>query len=87
MSLPAYVVDGPTERGVGAPPVALLGGSLGSTVDMWLPQVPRLSRRLRVVRFDLRGHGGSPCPPGPYTVDDLGGDGVVRVVLRVMLLA
>ena len=67
MSLPAYVVDGPTEpltRSAEAP-VLLVGGSLGSTVDMWLPQLPRLSRRLRVVRFDLRGHGRSPVLPGP----------------------
>jgi 3-oxoadipate enol-lactonase len=76
MSLPAYVVDGPTEplSGSAGAPVLLVGGSLGSTVDMWLPQVPRLSRRLRVVRFDLRGHGRSPVLPGPCTVDDLGGD-------------
>jgi len=67
--LPAHVVDGPAQA-----PVLLLGGSLGSTVQMWSPQVPRLSQRLRVVRFDHRGHGGSPCPPGPYTVEDLGGD-------------
>lgn len=26
------------------------------------------------MRFDLRGHGGSPVPPGPYTIGDLGGD-------------
>jgi 3-oxoadipate enol-lactonase len=69
----SYVVDGPTDGGHDAP-VLLLAGSLGSTVDMWLPQVPRLSRRMRVVRFDHRGHGGSPVPPGPYTVDELGHD-------------
>jgi 3-oxoadipate enol-lactonase len=81
MTLPAYVVDGPTAPLTHAAqaPVLLLAGSLGSTVDMWLPQVPRLSRTLRVVRFDHRGHGRSPVPPGPYTVDDLGGD-----VLRLM---
>ena len=69
----SHVVDGPAEGGHDAP-VLLLGGSLGSTVDMWLPQVPRLSRRMRVVRFDHRGHGGSPVPPGPYELDDLGRD-------------
>jgi 3-oxoadipate enol-lactonase len=64
-----FIVDGPPDT-----PTLLLGGSLGSSTDMWLPQVPRLARRLRVVRFDHRGHGRSPVPPGPYTVDDLGGD-------------
>jgi 3-oxoadipate enol-lactonase len=26
------------------------------------------------VRFDLRGHGGSPVPPGPYSLADMGAD-------------
>jgi 3-oxoadipate enol-lactonase len=67
--IPAHVVDGPAEA-----PVLVLGPSLGSTVEMWRPQIAALSRSLRVVRFDYRGHGRSPAPPGPYTVDDLGGD-------------
>lgn len=71
---PSYVVDGPDDA-----PVLLLGGSLGSTADMWLPQVPRLRQRLRVVRFEHRGHGRSPAPPGPYTMDDLGRD-VVELI-------
>ena len=50
------------------------GGSLGSTVAMWEPQVEPLSGRRWVVRFDHRGHGGSPVPSGPYTIDQLGCD-------------
>jgi 3-oxoadipate enol-lactonase len=64
-----YTVDGPTEA-----PVLLLGASLGTTGAIWQPQLPDLLARLRVVRYDHRGHGGSPQPPGPYQVDDLGGD-------------
>ena len=60
------VVDGPA----GAP-VVLLTGSLGSTLQMWDPQVAALSERFRVVRYDTRGHGRSPVPPGPYDLDDL----------------
>lgn len=64
-----YRVDGPP----GAP-VLVLVNSLGTTMSMWDPQVPRLSAFRRVVRYDQRGHGESSTPPGPYTLDDLGGD-------------
>jgi 3-oxoadipate enol-lactonase len=60
--------------GPGDAPVLLLGGSLGTTLDMWDPQVPALSATRRVIRFEHRGHGGSPVPTGPYTIDELGAD-------------
>jgi 3-oxoadipate enol-lactonase len=52
----------------------VLSNSLGSTWAMWDAQVPRLAERLRVVRYDHRGHGASPVPPGPYSLDELGAD-------------
>jgi 3-oxoadipate enol-lactonase len=55
-------------------PTLLLGGSLGSNLDMWRPQLAALTQRLRVVRFDHRGHGGSPAPAGPYSIEALGRD-------------
>ena len=55
-------------------PVLLLGCSLGTSVAMWEPQVAPLAERLRVVRYDHRGHGASPVPPGPYDIEDLGRD-------------
>ena len=65
------VVDGPADA-----PAVLLLGSLGSTLEMWEPQLPALSERYRVVRYDTRGHGHSPVPAGPYALDDLVDDAV-----------
>lgn len=52
----------------------VLGSSLGTTLEMWTPELEALSRGHRLVRFDHRGHGGSPSPPTPWEIDDLGGD-------------
>jgi len=52
----------------------LLGASLGTTLALWDHLALELSRDFRVVRFDTRGHGGSPCPDGAYTVEDLAED-------------
>jgi 3-oxoadipate enol-lactonase len=55
-------------------PTVVLSNSLGSTSAIWDTQVPAVEERYRVVRYDHRGHGESPVPPGPYTIADLGGD-------------
>ena len=62
----SYTVDGAADA-----PVVVLSNSLGATRGMWDPQVPALAERYRVVTYDARGHGESPAPPGPYTLDDL----------------
>jgi 3-oxoadipate enol-lactonase / 4-carboxymuconolactone decarboxylase len=54
-------------------PVLLLGGSLGTRLAMWDPQSDAFGAR-RLIRFDHRGHGRSPAPPGPYSIADLGAD-------------
>ncbi len=55
-------------------PVVMFSNSLGTTLEMWDDQAAALADRYRVLRFDTRGHGRSPVPPGPYTVDDLADD-------------
>src|SRR5215218_8177627 len=65
----SYTVTGPADA-----PVVVLSNSLGATRAMWDPQVPALAERYRVVTYDTRGHGESPAPAGPYTLDDLTDD-------------
>lgn len=71
---------------VGPPgaPVIVFAGSLGTTGTMWDPQVRTLEGAYRVLRFDHRGHGRSPVPPGPYALEDLGAD-VVALLDRLDL--
>ena len=64
-----HVVEGPPDA-----PALVLANSLGSTLAMWEPQIEQLAAEFRVVRFDLRGHGRSPVPPGPYALTDLAED-------------
>ncbi|MFL6037953.1 MAG: 3-oxoadipate enol-lactonase [Gaiellaceae bacterium] len=47
-------IEGDGER------VLVLSGSLGSTLEMWDPQLPALGARFRVLRYDHPGHGESP---------------------------
>lgn len=62
------------EHGPADAPVVVLGSSLGTTRSLWDTQLPELSRRFRVVRYDHRGHGDSPAPPGPYRLEELAAD-------------
>jgi len=55
-------------------PVVVFSNSLGASLDMWAPQVPALSIPFRMLRYDQRGHGDSPVPPGPWDLADLGQD-------------
>jgi 3-oxoadipate enol-lactonase len=60
--------------GADAAPPLILSNSLGSTSEMWDPQVPALSERFRVIRYEHRGHGDAPVPPEPYDLEDISGD-------------
>lgn len=60
--------------GDAAAPALILGNSLGTTLEMWEPQVAAFAGRFRLICYDTRGHGGSPVTPGPYSFEDLGQD-------------
>ncbi|MEM9394093.1 MAG: 3-oxoadipate enol-lactonase [Pseudomonadota bacterium] len=52
----------------------VLSNSLGANLSMWDDQIPLLTSRYRVLRYDTRGHGSSDTPAGPYSFADLTGD-------------
>jgi 3-oxoadipate enol-lactonase len=62
-------LDGPEDA-----PVIVLSNSLGMSLAMWDGQLPGLTDHFRVLRYDQRGHGRSPAPPGPYSIAELGRD-------------
>jgi len=64
-----YVLEGPENA-----PVLVLSNSLGSTLKMWDEQASVLRERFRLLRYDQRGHGDLPVPPGPYELGDIGLD-------------
>lgn len=63
------LVDGPHDA-----PVLVLGPSLGTDAGLFDTQAAEFAGSHRVVRYDLRGHGGSEVVPGPCTVADLADD-------------
>ena len=52
-------------------PTVSLSNSLMSNYTMWDAQMPALTAKYRVLRYDTRGHGGTDVPPGPYSIDML----------------
>jgi pimeloyl-ACP methyl ester carboxylesterase len=54
--------------GAGAPLVLIHG--VGIDLEIWEPLVSRLQPGRRLIRYDMRGHGKTAKPPGPYRLDD-----------------
>ena len=50
-----YVLEGPEHA-----PVVVFSSSLGTTHEMWDAQAAAFADEFRVLRYDHRGHGGSP---------------------------
>jgi pimeloyl-ACP methyl ester carboxylesterase len=64
-----YAVDGDPQA-----PALVLSNSLGTSLEMWDPQIDRLRERFYVIRYDTRGHGQSEVTAGPYAIAQLGAD-------------
>jgi 3-oxoadipate enol-lactonase len=52
-------------------PVVVLSNSLGTTQELWELEVPALAQHFRVLTYDHPGHGSSPLPELPCTVESL----------------
>ncbi len=64
-----YLLEGPP----GAP-VVTFSHSLAANLHLWDAQAAALAGRYRVLRYDIRGHGGSDVPPPPYTLEQMADD-------------
>jgi 3-oxoadipate enol-lactonase len=64
-----YRLDGPASA-----PLLVLSNSLGTTFDLWQPQMAELTKRFQVLRYNQRGHGRTPLPSTPLTLEILGRD-------------
>ncbi|TCL08711.1 3-oxoadipate enol-lactonase [Shimia isoporae] len=53
----------------GAPVVFI--NSLGTNMGLWEPILPFLTKGLRIIRYDMRGHGETDVPPAPYAMGTL----------------
>lgn len=60
---------------VGSGPLTVvLTHGLAASGETWRGTVERLAARFRVLTWDLRGHGQSQAPEGPYAIADLAAD-------------
>jgi len=60
----------------GSGPWVMLAHGLATDLTMWDELVEALKDRYRVLRYDARGHGGSPATEGDYSLDMLVADAV-----------
>jgi len=61
-------IDGPADGAV-----VLFANSLGTDLRIWDEAIRPLTG-LRVIRYDMRGHGLTPAPEPPYSIADLAAD-------------
>lgn len=58
-------------RGPEDGPAVVFSNSLGSTLHLWDGILPLLPEGLRIIRYDMRGHGRSDAPEAPYSMGQL----------------
>ena len=58
----------------GEGPWITLSHSLACNLGMWDEQMPVLTRKYKVLRYDTRGHGETSAPSGDYTLEQLADD-------------
>ena len=61
-------------QGEDGAPTVMFANSLGTTLHVWDAVLTHLPEGLRVIRYDMRGHGGSDVPRGPYAMGTLVSD-------------
>ena len=59
------------EDGDPAGPPVVFANALGTDLRLWDGIMPLLPESLRLIRYDMRGHGLTSCPPGPYAMGAL----------------
>ncbi|MEN8895230.1 MAG: 3-oxoadipate enol-lactonase [Yoonia sp.] len=64
-------IDGPDDPSA---PTVVFANSLGSSIALWEALIPLMSPKLRIIRYDLRGHGASDVPVAPYTMGQMVSD-------------
>ena len=62
-------IEGPEDG-----PVVVFSNSLGTTLHLWDAVLALLPEGLRILRYDMRGHGQSDVPKAPYSMGQLVGD-------------
>lgn len=65
----SVLIDGKQDN-----PWLVLSNSVTTTHRMWDRQMETLTKKYRVLRYDVRGHGGSDSPLPPYSFNDLVAD-------------
>jgi 3-oxoadipate enol-lactonase len=55
-------------------PAVVLSHALATSAEVWGYQLPLLTRRFRVILYDVRGHGESEAPGDSYSLEELATD-------------